>query len=55
MNKFKTPWTMRPQGEANQYMILDATGNWLMAIQVNGELSHAKQEDLHNQIVEAFK
>lgn len=31
------PWTFREQGEANQYVILDAEGRWLASLQHNGE------------------
>ena len=32
-----SPWKLFISGDANQYQIVDSTGNWIMAIQHNGE------------------
>lgn len=37
INHTKGPWTFREQGDANQYVILDADGHWLASLQHNGE------------------
>lgn len=38
--------TVRPQGEANSFALLDDKGQWLATVLANGAMSTAKQEEL---------
>lgn len=43
MTYSKGKWIFREQGEANQYFLLDASAQWLMAIQHNGHQTVTEQ------------
>lgn len=46
------PWTLKTQGEANEYCILGENNRWIMALQQNGEMS-VEQQDANGRLVEA--
>lgn len=40
------PLTQRQQGEANHTAVLDAQGNWIAVLQLNGEMTTSQQDEL---------
>lgn len=52
MNLPRTPWTIREEGEANEFCILGG-GTWLLTYRLNGELVSAQQRRI-GQAIEAL-
>lgn len=48
------PLTQRHQGEANHTALLDAQGNWIAILKLNGEMTTTQQDELLASILRAY-